>query len=66
MHTHLISFTFLYMEMASISAWYGPVLGINEDSGHHELVVFKTQIMFVAEARTCLENKGGIVEREKG
>lgn len=54
------------MEIASISAWYGPVLGINEDSEHHELIIFQTQIVFVAEARTCLENKGGIVEREKG
>lgn len=54
------------MEIALISAWYGPVLGINEDSEHHELIIFQTQIVFVAEARTCLENKGGIVEREKG
>lgn len=53
------------MEIASISAWYGPVPGINEDSAHNDLVIFKTQIVFVAEARTCLEKEGGIVEGEK-
>lgn len=53
------------MEIASMSAWYGPVPGINEDSTHKELVIFKTWIVFVTEARTCLENEGVIVGRER-